>query len=301
MKKNLSLVVGAVIFAMSTSSWAIPVWSIVPSSSTTVMVPANAVATVNYTVTNNSITHTLKMVPIPGISQTTTGISGLCTNPFTLRTGASCILSLQIDGRALTTDIHNGPVICQQGVDGQPDAHECYQPSSQAASLNITRSGALAVGDSFGGGTVACSGGWPYLNLIAATVDNSDGIRWNKTQNIYVATGAYSDTDGSSNTTKIITSQGIPISNYAAGLCQNYTDGIYHDWFLPAKNQLNCLFQNKSAIGNFIDAGYWSSTQLDLGQQDGAWFQQFYNAGYQGVVSTNNDTTRVRCVRALTP
>ena len=254
MKKKLSLVAGATIFLMSTTSWAIPLWTIVPNTPTTISVPTNSVASVSYKVTNNSVTHTLIMIPIKGISQTTTG-AGVCSNPFTLSKGASCILSLQINGSELATNVNSGPVLCQQRVDGQHDLQQCYQPASQAESLHIIAAPALAVGDSFGGGTVACTGGAPYLNLIAATTDNSTGagIRWNNGSN--VATGAYSDNDGFSNTTLIVTAQGSPDTDYAAGVCQSYTGGGYHDWFLPAKNQLNCLYQNKTAIGIFDAAG----------------------------------------------
>ena len=138
-------------------------------------------------------------------------------------------------------------------------------------------------------------------NLIAATTDNSTGIRWNKSDGDYVQTGAYSDNDGLSNTTQIVSTQGAPITNYAAGLCQSYTGGGYHDWFLPAKNQLNCLYQNSTAIGNFDTAGYWSSTQSPTGLYDGAWFQAFYGTGFQGLASTNIATVHIRCVRNLAP
>lgn len=296
MKRTLSLVAAATIFSINTTSWAIPVWSIEPNTPTTISVPTNSVASVSYKVTNNSVTHTLIMIPIKGISQTTTG-AGVCSNPFTLSKGASCILSLQINGSDLATNVNSGPVLCQQRVDGQPDLQQCYQPASQAESLHIIAAPALAVGDSFGGGTVACTGGAPYLNLIAATTDNSTGIQWYN--GIFLQTDAYSDNDGLSNTTKIVSTQGPTITNYAAGLCQNYTGGGYHDWFLPAKNQLNCLYQNMTAIGNFRNAGYWTSTQDTIGN-DGAWFQRFDN-GNQGTVITSNSTTSVRCVRNLAP
>lgn len=156
---------------MSTSSWALVPWSIVPITATTITVPSNVTATVQYKVTNHSAKqHTLVMIPITGISQTTTGGgsgisthvftlptgSGVCTSVFTLPSGASCTLSLQVNGSALTTNIIGGPQICQTDVNGQPDPQECYQPASPAEALNITTSGALAIGDSFGGGTVAC-------------------------------------------------------------------------------------------------------------------------------------------------
>lgn len=295
MKRKLSLVAGATIFSMSTTSWAIPVWSIVPSTPTTISVPTNSIASVSYKVTNNSVTHTLRMIPIKGISQTTTG-AGVCSNPFTLSKGASCILSLQINGSELATNVNSGPVLCQQRVDGQPDLQQCYQPASQAESLHIIAAPALAVGDSFGGGTVACTGGAPYLNLIAATSANSGGIQWYNGQNI--DTGANNDNDGLTNTTQIVTTQGATITNYAAGLCQSYTGGGYHDWFLPAKNQLNCLYQNRAAIGDFYNSGFWTSTQSSL---TGAWYQIFDNTGAQNTVQKSNSTTSVWCVRNLAP
>ena len=293
MKRKLSLVAGATIFSMSTTSWAIPVWSIVPNTPTTISVPTNSIASVSYKVTNNSVTHTLRMIPIKGISQTTTG-AGVCSNPFTLSKGASCILSLQINGSELATNVNSGPGLCQQRVDGQPDLQQCYQPASQAESLHIIAAPALAVGDSFGGGTVACTGGAPYLNLIAAT-DDGPQIRWNKSANAFIQTFANSENDGLSNTTKIVSAQGNPNTDYAAGVCQSYTGGGYHDWFLPAKNQLNCLYQNQTAIGIFDPGGYWSSTQTTA---SAAWFQVFAT-GQQSDGATTNNLAYIRCVRNL--
>ncbi len=293
MKKiNLLLAVSAALFSMSAPALALTPWSLVPITATTIAVPSNATATVQYTVTNNSVTHTLVMVPIAGISQTTTG-AGICSNPFTLSTGASCTLSLQVNGSALTTNINSGPQVCQQGGDGQPSPQECYQPASQAASLNITASStALVLGDSFGGGTVACLGGAPFMNLIAATTDNNAGIQWYN--GTYTTTGAGSDNDGFTNTNEIVTSQGAVITAYAAGLCQQYAGGGYHDWFLPAKNQLNCLYTNKTVVGGFSAAVYWSSTE---GGAASAW-SQLFDGGFQNNV-IKDDAWRVRCVRAL--
>lgn len=109
----------------------IPMWSLSPLTATTVGLASNNTATVQYRVTNNSSkSFTLSLRPITGVSQTTAG-AGICGNPFTLAGNASCTLSLQIDGGALTNDIHGGPVICYKGI-------ACYQPTSTNI-LNITR------------------------------------------------------------------------------------------------------------------------------------------------------------------
>jgi len=295
-KRNLSLVAGAAIFLISTSSWALAPWSVVPITPTTITVPPGVTANVQYTVTNNSVTHTLMMVPIAGISQITTG-AGICSNPFTLTKGASCILSLQVNGSALTTDINSGPQVCQQGADGQPSPQMCYQPASQAASLNITTAAAaLALGDSFGGGTVACLGGAPYLNLIASpAADFPSTIEWGGF-GTDVLDASY-PLDGATNTANIVArlTPSIQASNtYAAGLCSDYAGGGYTDWFLPAQDQLNCLYNNQGVVGGFSAASYWSSTEVSAND---ARIQNF-NDGDQ-FSGLKDVTFRVRCVRAL--
>ena len=65
-------------------------------------------------------------------------------------------------------------------------------------------------------------------------------------------------------------------------------------WRLPTKDELNTLYQNKIAIGGFLNYNYWSSTENDKYK---AWYQRF-TSGYQGYV--NKDVTGyVRAIRAL--
>ena len=102
-----------------------PVWTLSPLTATTLSVPSNDTATVQYQVTNQSLkTHVLSMQPIQGISQVTTG-SGVCGNPFVLAGNASCTLSLQINGSQLTDPISDGPIVCEQG-----SALQCYRPAT---------------------------------------------------------------------------------------------------------------------------------------------------------------------------
>lgn len=113
-----------------------PLWTFAPLTPTTLAVPSNDTATVQYRVTNQSpVPHTLMMLPMTGITQTTT--AGNCPNPFTLSSGnPSCTLTLLVTGSALKADINGGPKVCQQGPDGNPSSLQCYQPS-QTNSLNI--------------------------------------------------------------------------------------------------------------------------------------------------------------------
>ena len=110
-----------------------PVWTFTPLTATTLSVPSNDTAVVQYQVTNQSRrTHTLIMQPIQGITQLTTGL-GICGNPFVLVYGASCTLSLQVNGSQLIEPISDGPVVTEQVSPLEP-----YRPAASDI-LHITQ------------------------------------------------------------------------------------------------------------------------------------------------------------------
>ncbi|WP_019215493.1 DUF1566 domain-containing protein [Legionella tunisiensis] len=113
-----------------------PLWIItaVPGSKTTLTVPKNGTATVQYLVQNESAqSKNLVAQPMPGIIQTTP-----CQLAPKGQSGSSCTLNLFIIGSALPLGgIHSGPVLCEAPLGGSPNPNQCYQPS--AAILNITR------------------------------------------------------------------------------------------------------------------------------------------------------------------
>jgi photosystem II stability/assembly factor-like uncharacterized protein len=137
-----------------------PTFSLFPQSSPILQVPANATATLQYQVTNNSKnTRTISMVPISGINQLTTG-SGVCGSPFVLAPGKSCLLSLQLSGSQLPPRISDGPIVCKtkSSSDNRPDPQLCSRPPQEKI-LNITGLPALnrnevTVGNTTIGGTI---------------------------------------------------------------------------------------------------------------------------------------------------
>lgn len=184
-------------------------------------------------------------------------------------------------------------------------------PSGSATDTNGYTYLTTAVGQSAYGGTIACLNG-SLNNLIAATADNSTSIQ---SGGYGTPTNATSITDGATNTVTIVTIVGANGGTpYAEQLCSNYEidsqrntpcesgNTCYNDWFLPAGNnttssgQLNCLYTNRSVVGGFASAFYWSSTEFN---PFGTWYQSF-STGSQ-FVGVKNNIQRVRCVRAFTP
>ncbi len=90
---------------------------------------------------------------------------------------------------------------------------------------------------------------------------------------------------GNMNTSIIISvhSAKDDFGDHAALVCANYNFDSFGDWYLPSKEELNLMWQNKetintTAIANggsaFTNAYYWSSTEYD---DQLAWIQFFFN------------------------
>ncbi len=160
----------------------------------------------------------------------------------------------------------------------------------------------LAIGDYYQGGVVFyLDGNGGGLICAINDQDGGSGIQWYNGS--YTTTGA-TETDigtGQANTTAIIDNQGA--GSYAAKVCDNYTVGSYSDWFLPSKDELNEMYQNREAINTtaqansgsaFKFAWYWSSSEFDDAQ---AWVQDLM-MGTQ-LSGSKGSVVMVRAVRAF--
>ena len=150
----------------------------------------------------------------------------------------------------------------------------------------------LAIGQSYQGGIIAYIDSTGQHGLIVATADQSEGIQWYNGS--YIVTGATGTAIGTglTNTNAIIAAQGS--GSYAASIARDYNGGGYTDWFLPSKDELNQLYENKNAIGGFGDDYYifWSSTEYGSAN---AWFMYFDN----GFFSYDFDKSFIFFVRAF--
>ena len=157
----------------------------------------------------------------------------------------------------------------------------------------------LAIGDTHQGGIVF------YLNgsgggLIAAPSDQSSAV-WG----CYGTpiSGAAGTAIGTGNQNTIDIEAGCTTTGTAADICANLTLGVYSDWFLPSKDELNQMYLNIGQgnalglgnIGGFANNYYWSSSEYD---NYVVWGQHFY-FGYQNYVNKYSDTGNVRAIRAF--
>lgn len=162
--------------------------------------------------------------------------------------------------------------------------------------------GLVNIGDNYLGGKVAyiLQTGDPGYDpsfqhgLIAAISDHSGRIQWWNGSYITTSATATAIGTGLANTNAIILSQGAISTNYAAGAARAHNGGGYNDWYLPSKDELFKLYQNKTAIGNFNGDWYYSSSEDSqntawlIGQTSGTWWP-----------NVKHEAWSVRAVRAF--
>jgi hypothetical protein len=155
------------------------------------------------------------------------------------------------------------------------------------------------IGERYGGGIVFYVYDNGQHGLIAATADQSTGIRWYGGTNTNTRARADGVGAGLKNTAIIIANQGPVDGNaFAATVCNEYSVTVagvtYGDWYLPSKHELNLLYLQKAVVGGFAIGLYWSSSELD---SLNAWSQLFGN-GFQ-LGNGKNNAFLVRAVRAF--
>ena len=127
--------------------------------------------------------------------------------------------------------------------------------------------------------------------LEAAPADQSSGAAWGCIGNAISGADGTAVGTGAANTADIVA--GCAEANTAAKIADAYALNGYTDWFLPSKDELNLLYQQKSVVGGFATNYYWSSSE---GGSYDAWYQ-YFGDGYQGY--GKDLTLPVRAVRAF--
>jgi len=129
--------------------------------------------------------------------------------------------------------------------------------------------------------------------LEAAPADQSSGVVWGCDGSIINGADGTAVGTGAANTADIVA--GCAEANTAAKIADAYALNGYTDWYLPSKDELNLLYQQKTVVGGFANSNYWSSSESS---GNFAWYQGFFRHGLQDYYSKNG-TLPVRAVRAF--
>lgn len=131
-----------------------------------------------------------------------------------------------------------------------------------------------------------------HHGLEAAPVDQTSAAWGCLTTSIAGAAGAAVGI-GAANTAAIVVGCGEP--GTAAKIAGAYSLNGYDDWYLPSKDELHILFQQRAFVGGFVFGVYWSSTESPSGT---AWSQSFV-ADVQAFTSKADPRLNVRAVRTF--
>jgi hypothetical protein len=191
------------------------------------------------------------------------------------------------------TYVWDTPSDCQPCI----NSHTTTTTSSTSTSTTTTTTTAAVytIGQEALGGIIAYingGGSTGTSGLVATVADISTGAEWGCFGTDLP--GASGVTIGTGNQNTIDIMAGCSDAGIAARLCGDLTQGGYSDWYLPSKDELNALYTNRVAIGNFTNGVYWSSSETS---GNNAWLQDFSNGSTAANIKFV--TYNVRAIRSF--
>jgi uncharacterized protein YaiE (UPF0345 family) len=136
------------------------------------------------------------------------------------------------------------------------------------------------------------SDGWRYLE--AAPADLGGTLAW--------ASSGYTNTDiagatgtaigtGKANTAAILA---VDANAPAAKACADYRGGGFSDWFLPSREEMTQVWNQRTTIGGQTGTYYWSSSQRSSTM---AFYLSNYNGQSSGDIKNSSGSCYVRPIR----
>jgi len=200
------------------------------------------------------------------------------------------LISIQIGGGAVVNgtfaniDWAAGPYFVKTETD--PTGGNDYTTIAISQLLNVPyalyakdvvgKSGKHYVGELYGGGVVCWVDRTGEHGRICGMIDLSSASAFSNIIDQFA--GGASDWDGLSNSNAIVTQSGHTSS--AAKICLDYSNvdygtGVYDDWYLPSKGEMNDLWNNLQFVQKTLDSDnnlatkafvvhtsfYWTSTE----------------------------------------
>ena len=113
---------------------------------------------------------------------------------------------------------------------------------------------------------------------LVTTTTNPFSAAWGCVGTLLTGANGQAIGTGLQNSLDIVAECSDPFA--AAKLCLDLNEGGYTDWYLASRFELLKLYENRVAIGGFLNLRYWSSSQYDannafrldfaIGQQGGS-------------------------------
>ncbi len=160
----------------------------------------------------------------------------------------------------------------------------------------------LVIGDFHEGGVIFYLDETGESGLISSVADQGFDIEMGCPNAIDFGAKGLKIGTGAQNTMDILV--GCDTQGIAADLCDTYENDGYDDWFLPSKDELDALYQqrdivNETALDNegdiFRSGQYWSSS---FDSENTVWYQNF-DAGNQSTVRKDAVSNYVRAIKSF--